>query len=200
MGQTAYMIWFRIKDMIFLNKQLSYKQLIQEPYCQPNAFSNLKSYTKNNLELLELNYTLDEIVQYFASILFINPWSKIFDISPFQKNMKDASFLFHTEPIEFYKYFRASITNILLDNLNKNIEDIFNSKNIKNLYPKTLTINQLYVLSFIYPEMFTEKSIYFNMINNWSTICQYDLIQHVEGGKKIINKLSNGLIKIFNVV
>jgi len=198
-GQHAYKIWYRIKDMAMLNKHLTYKELIREPYYKVSTFYNVYSYTKNKLILLEANYTTDEIVQYFASILFVNPWTKIDDISPYQNNMKNLSFLFHTEPLDFYKYFRTSITSIFLDNLSHSIDDIFCPDNMKNLYPAHLTINQLYVLSKIWPNMIKEKSLYNNLVSNWSTICQFDLNQHIEGSKKIIAKIKNR-IENFNVI
>jgi len=197
-GQHAYLIWYRIKDMVMLNKSLSHKELIRAPLYDINVTLDL--LTQHKLFLLEENYTIDEIVQYFGSILFVTPWADIESISPYQTDMKDVSFLFHTEPIDFYKYFRMSMTNIFLNNLTRDIDEIFCPENIKNLYPSILTINQLYVISKIWDNTISEKGIYRNIVSNWPTLCQFDLNQHIDGSKKIIAKIKNKLDEKFNVL
>ena len=196
-GQHAYLIWYRIKDMVMLNKSLTHKELIRKPlYKVPMG----DSFTQHKLYLLEENYTVDEIIQYFGSILFVSPWTKIENISPYQTDMKDLSFLFHVEPIEFYKYFKISMTSIFLDNITKNIDEIFCPDNIKNLYPAILTINQLYVISKIWENTIKEGSIYHNLVLNWPTLCQFDLNQHIGGSKKIIAKIKNKIDENFSVI
>ena len=199
-GQHAFNIYRKIKNMVICNKQQTYFQLSQKPYCQIAGFSTLPFSTKNKLILLENNYTTDELIQYFSSILFVNPWTKLEDVSPFQTDMKDLNFLFHNEIIDFYKYFKVSTLSILFDNINKPFKEIFTHENIKKFYPSILTINQLYILNKLFPNMIQKNTIYFNLVNNWLTVCQFELDQYIGGSQEIILNAKKSIEEKLNVL
>lgn len=197
-GHNAYRVWQRIKQMIILNKSFEYDELIKAPIYPIQAFYNEGGLIQERFKMLENHYSIDEIVQMFSSILFVNPWSSIDDV--LIKKNQDVNFIFYKEPINFLHYFKITIGNIFLNNLYENLDKIFNVKTIKNLYPNYLTPSQLYVLSKIWPNIIEKESVYGNIVNNWKTVIKFNLDNLVNESEKIIVKQKNFIDKKFLVL